>query len=209
MEIAESLILVKNRNGVNIVNNKVERSMVGSTVLAEIQDLARSRFLPIIGPVKGKYLEDTVKKSKAKKVLEVGTLIGYSAILIARNLPEDGKLISIEINPQSASSARENLEKANLSDKVQVITGNAIQVISSINERFGMVFLDASKAEYLDYLELAEPKLQKGQPVFADNAKMFASEMKAFLNYVRNSGKYESQFIDLGFDGIEISRKLF
>ena len=180
------------------------------TVLREIEALSQIRFLPIIGPVKGKYLVDTVNKYKVSKVLEIGTLIGYSAILIAKSLPDEGRISTIEINPQSARTAQENIAKAGLADKVQVHIGNALQVIPKItSEEFDMIFIDAAKTEYFEYLKLSEPHLKKNGVIFADNVKIFADQMKDFLNYLRNSGKYNSQYIDVGFDGVEISQKLF
>ncbi len=171
--------------------------------------LSGSRFLPVIGPVKGKYLVETVRKYNVKKILEVGTLVGYSAILMAKNLPDDGKIFTIEINPRTAEIARENIEKAGFSNKISQYVGDALGVIPTINEEFDMAFLDAAKDEYMGYLKLAEPKLRKGGVVFADNVKMFAPTMRDYLDYVRNSGKYRSEFIDVGFDGDEVSVKLF
>lgn len=183
--------------------------MEGDAVLREIEGLSKKTFLPIIGPVKGKYLVDTVKRFDVKNVLEVGTLIGYSAILMAKNLPEDGKIVTIERNPESARLAEENMRKAGLADKIEVHTGDALKVIPGLDDGFDMVFLDATKMEYLDYLMLSENKLKKDGVVFADNVKIFAHEMQEYLDYVRNSGKYRSEYVDVGFDGVEISTKLF
>ncbi len=178
-------------------------------VLREIEDLSRDRFLPIIGPVKGKYLADTVTKYRVQKVLEIGTLVGYSAILMARNLPDSGKVFTIEINPQSARSAEENILKAGMADKIKIHIGNALNLIPEIREKFDMVFIDAAKSEYFDYLKLSESKLKKNGVVFADNVKVFGDQMQDFLNYIRSSEKYRSHFVDVGFDGVEISQKLF
>ncbi len=178
-------------------------------VLREIEIRARGRFLPIIGPVKGKFLISAVRDHDVKKALEVGTLIGYSAIMIAGNLPEGGMVHTIEIDEDEKEQAEANVRKAGLDNKVTFYVGNALDVIPKINEEFDMVFLDAAKDEYLQYLKLAEPKLRKGGVVFADNVKMFASAMKDYLDYVRDSGKYRSQFFDAGFDGDELSVKLF
>jgi len=183
--------------------------MKTDAVLRGIEELSRTEFLPIIGTVKGKYLVDTVRRFKIKSVLEVGTLVGYSAILIASNLPREGKVVTIEIKPQSAKLARENILKAGMAGKIEVHTGNALTVIPRIKSRFDMVFVDAAKDEYLRYLKLSESKLVKGGVVFADNVKMFANEMQDYLDYVRNSGKYKSENIDVGFDAVEISTKLF
>ncbi len=188
---------------------RVKPTMEGDAVLREIETLAKEAFLPIIGPKKGKYLVDTIRRFNVKNVLEVGTLIGYSAILMAKTLPQDGRIVTIEINPRSAKLAEENIRKAGLADKVEVHIGNAITVIPSINDKFDMVFLDASKGEYFDYIRLSEEKLKTGGVVFADNVKMFAHEMRDYLDYVRNSGRYQSEYFDVGFDGVEISTKLF
>lgn len=178
-------------------------------VLEDIENRSQKMFWPIIGPLKGKYLADTVKQYRVRKVLEVGTLVGYSAILIAKNLPDNGQISTLEINPHSAELAERNIHKAGLEDKIQIRIGNALEVIPQLSEEFDMVFIDAAKDEYFRYLKLAEKILKKKGVVFADNVKIFASQMQDYLEYVRNSGKYESRFIDVGFDGVEISIKLF
>jgi caffeoyl-CoA O-methyltransferase len=183
--------------------------MEGDAVLREIEELSKRTFLPIIGPVKGKHLVDTVRRFNVKNVLEVGTLIGYSAILIASNLPQEGRVVTVEMKAKSAKLAEENILKAGLADKIEVHIGNALTVIPRMNGRFDMVFLDATKDEYLEYLKLSEHKLERGGVVFADNVKMSAHEMRDYLDYVRNSGRYRSEYVDVVFDGVEISTKLF
>ena len=167
--------------------------MKAGKVLQDIEKLSQKSFLPIIGPVKGVYLIDAVKKFKVNKVLEVGT----------------GRVLTIEVNSHSAKFARENIQKAELAGKIKIYEGNALDIIPTLNESFDMVFIDASKNEYLDYLKLSEDKLKKGGVVFADNVKIFAHNMQNFLDYVRNSKGYRSEFIDVGFDGVEVSEKLF
>jgi caffeoyl-CoA O-methyltransferase len=183
--------------------------MEGEAVLREIEKLSKREFLPIIGPVKGRYLADTVGKFKVKNVLEVGTLVGYSAILIAANLPPKCRVVTIEIKPKSAKLAEENILKAGFADRIEVHVGNALTVIPRVNGSFDIGFIDATKDEYLEYLKLAEDKLRRDGVVFADNVKMFAGEMQDYLDYVRNSGKYKSENIDVGFDAVEVSTKLF
>jgi caffeoyl-CoA O-methyltransferase len=183
--------------------------MEGDTVLREIEELSKRTYLPIIGPEKGKHLVDTVRRFNVKSVLEVGTLIGYSAILIASNLPQEGRVVTLEINPKSAKLAKENILRAGLADKIEVHVGNALTVIPRMNGTFDMVFLDAAKDKYLKYLKLSEDKLERGGVVFADNVKTSAHEMRDYLDYVRNSGRYRSEYVDAVFDGVEISTKLF
>jgi predicted O-methyltransferase YrrM len=177
-------------------------------VMRRIEKQAGGKFLPIIGPDKGSYLAETVRDSSVRRVLEVGTLVGYSAILIASNLPGGGEVVTIEINPAVAKVAARNIKEAGLEDKVQVVVGDALEVIPTLRGPFDMAFLDAAKDEYLEYLKLAEPKLAPRAVVFSDNVKIFAAQMTDFLDYVRKGSGYSSRFIDVGFDGVEISRRL-
>jgi predicted O-methyltransferase YrrM len=183
--------------------------MESDIVLREIEGLSKRTYLPIIGPVGRKHLVDTVRRFNVRNVLEVGTLVGYSAILLAEHLPRNGRVVSIEKSPESARLAEENIRRAGLADKIELRIGDALILIPGINDKFDMVFLDATKDEYLKYLKLSENKLERGGAVFADNVKMSAHEMRDYLDYVRNSGRYKSEYIDVGFDGVEISKKLF
>ena len=118
-------------------------------------------------------------------------------------------VVTIEMNPESARLAEENIRRAGLADRMEVHIGDALIVIPRIKASFDMVFLDAAKDEYLEYLKLSEDKLKKGGVVFADNVRMSAREMRDYLDYVRNSGRYKSKYIQVSFDGVEISTKLF
>src|SRR2546425_359181 len=148
-------------------------------------------------------------------ILEIGTLIGYSAIRIARLLPRGGRLICIEKDAHHAEMARMNLERAGLSERVEIIVDDAKRAIPRLHGTFDVVFIDAEKSEYYTYLKLVEPRLHRGSVVVADNAGVFAREMKEFLSYVRQSGKYESRYHEFTMefdpntkDGVEVSTKL-
>lgn len=187
-----------------------EPNKIVPKILAEIEETARKEFLPSIGPIKGKIIEDVIKEYKPKKALEIGTLHGYSAILIA-NIILSGKydnenfnsersstepiLISVEKDQRLANIARKNIEKARLSEKIQVINGDALEIIPRLKSKFNMIFLDAAKSEYLKYLQLIEKYslLNKRAVVVADNVLIYENEMKDYLDYVRNSGKYISR----------------
>jgi predicted O-methyltransferase YrrM len=115
-------------------------------------------------------------------------------------LPDDGgKLITIEKDKNLANIARKNIDKAGLSGKIEVICHDAIDVIPTLSSyKFDMVFLDAIKSEYLQYLRLVEQKnlMNEGSVVVADNVILYENEMKDYLEYVRNSGKYMSQITE-------------
>jgi len=180
-------------------------------VLTEIEETARKEFLPSIGPIKGKIIEDVIKEHKPKKALEIGTLHGYSAILMA-NIMLSGKdgnayfddseydsrktiLVSVEKDQKLASIAKKNIENSKLSEKIKVINGDALDVIPKLKSKFDLIFLDATKCEYLEYLRLVEENnlLNKRAVVIADNVLIYENEMKDYLDYVRNSGKYNSR----------------
>lgn len=184
-------------------------------VLHEIESLAGQQFLPIVGPVKGKVLADLVRNKKPRRVLEIGTLVGYSAILMVKNLGKEGRIISVEINPELAQIARENIKRADFEYRIEIVVGDALEVLPRLSGPFSarggpalgwdFVFIDAAKEEYLDYLKLIEDRLTPGAVIVADNAKIFANTMADYLSYVRNSSRYQSQFIDCGEDGLEVS----
>lgn len=185
-----------------MVSNKAEE------VLGEIERMADNEFLPIVGSRKGKILADTVREVRPKRVLEVGTLIGYSAILIGKELEKDAELITIEIHEDEAKMAEENIKKAQIPPTVQVLVGDAVKMIPKLQGQFDLVFIDAEKTEYFDYLKLVEDKLHRGSVIVADNAGVFADQMRDYLEYVRSSGKYRSKLARVGGDGLEISVRL-
>jgi predicted O-methyltransferase YrrM len=177
-------------------------------VLRQIEGASDKNFLPIIGSLKGKYLGEEVREAKPQRVLEVGTLIGYSAILMGKEMNGKSEIVTIEIHRDKAELAGKNIVRANIRPKVKIITGDALEVIPTLDGQFDFAFIDAEKNEYFQYLKLVEDKLQKGSVVFADNAGVFADQMGDYLDYVRNSGKYRSRYIQVGEDGVEISIKL-
>ena len=176
-------------------------------VLRRIERLARHRYLPIIGPVRGRILVRLVRRYRPRHILEVGTLLGYSTILMTKALGGEAEIVTIEVDEDEAERARENIRKAGVKPKVRVIVGDAMDIIPHLEEEFDLVFLDAAKNEYLSYLRFLEGKLLKGSLVIADNAGMLTHLMREYLDYVRNSGRYRSRFIPADGDGMEVSIK--
>jgi predicted O-methyltransferase YrrM len=185
-------------------------------VLKRLERMAEKESLPSIGPTKGKIIAHVIEDYKPRKILEIGTLYGYSAILMSSMLPEENgwKVITIEIDKKSANIARKNIEDAALGNRVEVIVGDALGIIPKLNEKFDMVFLDGTKEQYFKYLKLVEKNLKKGAVVVADNVGIFETSMYDYLEYVRNSGVYNSRALEteLEFnrdvkDAIEISIK--
>ena len=174
-------------------------------VLENIQKAQKHTFLPIIGKDKGQVLVRIVQSENPQRILEIGTLVGYSAILMAKHLPEGAKIVSIEVDKNSAGQARKNISEAQLEEKIELIVGDARREIKKLKEKFDVLFLDAAKEQYL---KLAEPKLKEGAIVVADNVKIFKDDMADFLEYVRQSGRFRSERIDFGQDAVEVAIKL-
>jgi predicted O-methyltransferase YrrM len=181
--------------------------------------MGKKQFMPSIGPVKGKIIADIIRDYKPKKILEIGSLYGYSAILMASvmssyNGDDDIKVVTIEINKNNGSIAKGNIKDAELLNKIELITGNALEVIPKLGYKFDLLFLDAEKDQYLQYLKLSEEIniIKNDAIIIADNVGISKNEMMDYLEYVRNSGKYKSKTIEttLEFskdvrDAIEVS----
>jgi len=177
-------------------------------VLKEIEKMREKESLPIIGLRKGQVLVDVIREIKPKRVLEVGTLVGYSAILMGKELGSDAYLITIDIRAEMMKRAEENIMRAGILPTVELLVGDAKEIMLTLEGAFDLVFIDAKKEEYLDYLLLVEDKIHNGSVIVADNAGIFAEKMKDYLDYVRSSEKYSSKFVPVDEDGLEISIRL-
>ena len=177
-------------------------------VLEEIERSANMRYLPIIGPSRGRVLIEVVRRYRPRRILEVGTLVGYSTILMGKELGEGSEIVTIEYDRDEAEQARANIARAELAAKVEVLVGDALEIIPTLEGFFDMVFLDAAKHQYLDYLRLFEDRIRAGGVVVADNVGFMSRSMRGYLDHVRDPGRYESTFHRSGSDGIEISVKL-
>lgn len=126
-----------------------------------------------ISPAQGRLMQLLVELSGAREVLEIGTLGGYSAIYLARALPEDGRLVSLELDEEHARVARANLERAGLGDRVEVRDGDAKVTLDAMRETgegpFDLVFIDADKEGYSEYLEHSLRLTRPGALILADN----------------------------------------
>jgi predicted O-methyltransferase YrrM len=135
------------------------------------EEADRTGLPPIsVSPDEGRLLQVLLTAINARRVLEVGTLGGYSAIWMARVLPEDGELLTIEIEPKHAEFARRYVERAGLTTKIEIRLGRALDVLPSLDgEQFDAVFIDADKEPMPTYFEWAVRLLRPGGLVIADN----------------------------------------
>ena len=125
-----------------------------------------------VSPLQGKFLEFLVRVSGARRVLEIGALGGYSTIWMARALPEGGRVVTLELEAHHADVARRNLEGAGVLDRVEVIVGPALEtlpVLAGQSEIFDLIFIDADKESYPEYLGWAMKLSRPGTVIVADN----------------------------------------
>ncbi|MBX2842044.1 MAG: O-methyltransferase [Flammeovirgaceae bacterium] len=121
------------------------------------------------GNTQGILLTMFAQMMQPEKILEIGTFTGYSAICLAQGLKKGGKLYTIEVNEELEEMAKRYIEKAGLSQKVERIIGNALEIIPEMAETFDLVFIDADKRNYANYFDLVADKVKVGGVILADN----------------------------------------
>ena len=157
---------------------------------AVLQQITRSTHLEVINPrmlsghVQGRVLSMISQMIRPKRILELGTFTGYSALCLAEGLTEDGRLVTLEHNDEMESSIRRNFALSPLGEKIELVIGDAketlenfefrikdleLGAVSDRGEQFDLVFIDADKKEYCDYLDLVLPLVREGGWILADN----------------------------------------
>ena len=146
-----------------------------------------------ISPEQGKYLQVLMKSTSAKNVIEVGSLFGYSTIWMARALPADGKLITLELSPLHAEVTRRNVERAGLASKVEVRQGPANELLATLRESgegpFDFAFIDADKPGYVAYLDHLLKLIRPGGVIVGDNASAAGNVWK-WKNHAYSTDDY-------------------
>jgi len=154
----------------------VEHLLGRDEALDSVLSAAQAAGMPDIqvSPTHGKLLMLLAQMHGAKKILEIGTLAGYSTIWLARALSADGKLVTLEFDPKHAAVARGNIAKAGFAERVEVRVGSALDTLPLLKAEgtgpFDFVFIDANKTGYSDYLGWALQLTQRGSVIVADNA---------------------------------------
>lgn len=148
----------------------LERLHTASTgVIAEMEEYAAEHRVPIADREVALFLEITARAIGARRVLEVGMAIGYSVIHLLQGMYDDGLVVTIEPNDEMIARAQDYFSRAGVAGRVRIERGLALEVIPRLSETFDLIYLDAVKEEYTDYLETALPLLRVGGVVIADN----------------------------------------
>ena len=181
-----------------------------------------------INPEEGKLIQTLIKLGNIKNILEIGTLYGYSTIWFARGIEGNGKITTIEKEPENAKIARENFNKLenNLSSSIEIINGDANEELEKLVQKqlvFDMVFIDADKSSYPNYLNFTDKLLKKGGLIVADNTFLSGAvyndyltdrirfkaqkNMRVFNRMLADKTKYQSIMINTD-EGLSIAVKL-
>lgn len=181
-----------------------------------------------INPEEGKLIQTLIKLGNIKNILEIGTLYGYSTIWFARGISNNGKIITIEKEPENAKIARENFNKLenNLSNNIEIINSDANEELEKLVQKqlvFDMVFIDADKSSYPNYLNFTDKLLKKGGLIVADNTFLSGAvyndyltdrirfkaqkNIRVFNKMLADKTKYQSIMINTD-EGLSIAVKL-
>ena len=160
-----------------IINIKAEKYAAHYTsptdgLLQEIEKFTLENHphaIMLSGPVQGKLLEIISCMISPKKILEIGTFMGYSALCLAKGLTPDGELHTLEIRKEDAEISRNFFSKSLHSKQIILHEGDALDIIPALNETWDLIFIDADKVNYINYYELTLPRLKKGGFILADN----------------------------------------
>lgn len=167
----------------------------------------RGHWMMNLGARKGQVLAGAIDQVGAKRVLELGSYFGYSAILMASRIGPEGALITVDADRTRHEVSRQMIEYAGLADRVQLRLGHAEDVIPTLSGPFDLVFIDHYGENYLQDLELIEAGglLRAGAAVVADNVVAHRPTVDRYLDHVRDGQHYRSTLHKVGGDGVEVS----
>ena len=189
-------------------------------LLIQLRDYAERNLVPIITKDMERLLYTLCRIKKPKKILEIGTAIGYSAICYAEATAE-ARITTIEVRERSVHKARANIEKAGYSDRINVIHGKAEEVLPEIDGIFDIIFIDAAKGQYHKFFELCEKNMSSETLIISDNVlykgmpcddsfiderrnKTISRRMKEYLSFLSNNPALETCLLAIG-DGVALS----
>jgi predicted O-methyltransferase YrrM len=188
-------------------------------VLRDMEELAAREDVPIVGPVVGTLLSQLARSIGAKRIFELGSAIGYSTIWLARALAPGGKVFYTDGDPKNADLARSYLESAGLSDRIEVLVGDALQSFNGVPGEFDVIFNDVDKEGYPDVYRLAAGRVRRGGFFVTDNTlrrgdvadpTVNSPELEAvrlFNNLLAGDARFETTLLPLR-DGVTVAFRL-
>ena len=194
-----------------------------SPLIEQIEQEALNTYVPIIRKETQSFLKVLLMMKKPVRVLEVGTAIGFSALLMCEYLPENGHITTIEKYEKRIPIARENFKRAGKEDRITLIEGDALEVMRSLEGPFDFIFMDAAKGQYIHYMPEAIRLLSKDGVLMSDNVlqdgdiiesrfaverrnRTIHSRMREYLYELKHNDQLQTSIIPLG-DGVALSVK--
>ncbi|MFX0113015.1 MAG: O-methyltransferase [Candidatus Hodarchaeota archaeon] len=148
-------------------------------VLLEIEAYAEEKQFPIVGPLIGIFLMQYTRLIKAKRILELGSGFGYSAIWFAKGVPEGGEIICTDLSQENVERAKSYFEKGGISEKIRFLVGDGLEVLSQLDGEFDIIFNDIEKEDYPEAFKAAIPRLRKGGLLITDNVLWYGKVVDA------------------------------
>lgn len=194
--------------------------MANYEYLQEIEKYGRNNKIPILLDESLEYIESILKEKSPKRILEIGTAIGFSAICFSQFLAEDGRIDTIEIESLRVEQAMENINKVGVQDKIRVLEGDALEILPYLQEKYDVVFIDAAKGKYNEFFEHALRLTQKGSIIIADNVlykgyvmsdynkhkqRTAVTKLREFIDSVLTNSKLEAKLVEIG-DGLIVAK---
>ncbi len=189
--------------------------------LEKIKEKALEDHIPIIMDDTLEVISKELAQKKPKRILEIGTAVGYSAICFSEFLEDDGKIDTIERDFERVKEARENIKKAEVQDKINIYEGDAVEILPTLKNIYDVVFIDASKGKYPFFLEEALRMLAPKGIIFADNVlykgyvmsdynkhkqRTAVRNLREFLVKLQENEELETEILEVG-DGLAIARR--
>lgn len=211
----------------NIVNELVEDYIritlkESKPFLKELEEYANENLVPIIHKEVAEFLKVLLKIHKPKRILEVGCAIGYSSMLFADSLDKNCEIITIERNEDMIKKANENIKRFEFDKNINILEGDAEEILKHVQGPFDMIFLDAAKGQYKLFYDLVIDKLKVGGVLISDNIlykgmiandkyvirrkKTIVKRMRDYLSYISNCDYLDTSLMPIG-DGLAISYK--
>ena len=192
-----------------------------SEILETIEKEALDTFVPIIRKEMQSFLKVLLSIQKPKKILEVGTAVGFSALLMSEYAPEDCQITTIEKYEKRIPIARENFKRAGKEHQITLLEGDALEILKGLEESFDFIFMDAAKAQYIYYMPEVIRLLKKGGILVSDNVlqdgdiiesrfaverrnRTIHSRMREYLYELKHDDRLLTSIIPLG-DGVAVS----
>lgn len=193
-----------------------------SGILKELEDYAHNNYVPIIHKEVAKFLELMITIKKPIKILELGTAIGYSAILMSLSSKEKSVITTIERDSKMIELAQGNIEKYGFKNKINIIQGDCLEVLEKLDDKYDMIFMDAGKGHYNHFLHHCMRLLEDDGIIIADNALFrgmvaanelverrkitIVKRMREYLEMVSDNEKFITSIIPMG-DGIAVTTR--